>query len=301
MTTRHCPTGKRPLSHYHAQKEGIQFFDKCADCSWYHQKPHAQTSPAYAKPAEDGNEISVTAGKVRPMDKILIGGVPRLVLGYGEELRPNEPEPVVILTLEEIGEIKLPFSTKVVLSTNKPQAEVDTSSQQAESLASRRNDEQLLAAVSQAVKQRQREDGAPDDFGLMAFDWMEGAIRMLKSGEWAEQRPLNPMLQDLEVQISEMVGSSNRYTEVQHKFAAAVRTLESLGYSYEVEGAEQWRPPAGPAPEWATRDPQEIIREMRVAILVKLADSGINLSMNQANDVADLFAADNYERGVYKA
>lgn len=116
------------------------------------------------------------------------------------------------------------------------------------------SDVQVRNLTEKEVKQLQlygNFDAAAVHAGDEFFDWAEDAVRMLKNREWAEQMPLgNSLLCDLETEISELVGLAGRFTEVQNKFAAAVSTLESLGYSYRVEGAAMWAPPHGSVPDF---------------------------------------------------
>lgn len=228
---RSCVTGQRCLSHYHGTNHP-ESCTLCRECGYYHEKKADQPASEPA-PLPEGNWLP--ASKIRPMDRVELAGVFHTVTGF------TEGDDVIHFDFENIQ--PQTFNLNTMLKVEK-------------SLGSQKSDQTLFEAVRQAVKQtesvsRKSLAADQDDWGLQVFDWMEGAIRMLKNREWAEQMPLdNAMLCDFEAQISELVGQSTRYTEVQQKFRAAVATLESLGYSYPVDGAEMWRPAAGEMPDY---------------------------------------------------
>lgn len=113
-------------------------------------------------------------------------------------------------------------------------AEIENENSQPESLEIRRSDDLLAHDVDISR-------GRHVVFAEKSAVWIASAVEMLKNHEWAEAMPLDtPILCDLEAQISELVGLSTRYTEIQHKFSAACRTLESLGFKYLNEGDTHW-------------------------------------------------------------
>lgn len=228
---RSCATGQRCLSHYHGTNHP-ESCTICRECGYYHASTDVHASDPKTATLHDGNWLR--AGMIRPMDRVELAGVFHTVTGFKDE------GDVVHLDFENI----------------QPQTfNINTMFRVEKSLSSQKNDQTLFQSIRQAVASaeavKRPTPADTDDWGLQVFDWMEGAIRMLKNREWAEQMPLsNAMLCDLETQISELVGSASRYTEVQSKFRAAVATLESLGYSYPVDGAEQWRPAQGDMPDY---------------------------------------------------
>lgn len=215
-----CPTGKFPIDPQRGMTVKTEGY-KCPIWDrWYKDLP-VETSMKKARAAFKHASCIVVN------DRVYIGGKFTRVMSttkYQDDFVEIEVE-------GWLGPRMFHKSTPVLIDT----------------ASAKRHDDQLSADLkaSQADDIDHRMD---EDWGSQAFNWMQGAIRMLKNREWAEQMPLgNAMLCDLETQISELVGLSTRYTEVQHKFAAAVRTLESLGYEYRSEGAEQWAPT-----RWAT-------------------------------------------------
>lgn len=230
---RSCATGQRCLSHYHGTNHP-ESCTLCRECGYYHASTDVHASDPKTATLQDGSWLR--AGMIRTMDRVELAGVFHTVTGFKDE------GDVVHLDFENI----------------QPQTfNINTMFRVEKSLSSQKNDQSLFQSIRQAVASaeavKRPTPADTDDWGLQVFDWMEGAIRMLKNREWAEQMPLsNAMLCDLETQISELVGSASRYTEVQPKFRAAVATLESLGYSYPVDGADKWQQtPAIPyAEQW---------------------------------------------------
>lgn len=226
-TARNCATGKRPLSHYHANKNPGTCY-KCQECGYMHRLPETeQELPSDYRRARD----------IRPIDRV--------------EVEPNTFETVV--GQQMTGDVvELTFSERppVYVAANTPMR-LDT-------LVSRQRDAALADAVASTARESRQAAAAGDDFGIMAFDWMEAAIRLLKGGEWAEQHPNNAMLADIEVQIGELVARANRYAEIQNKYAAAVSTLGSLGYSYLADDAPVWELPNGESPNYIKWENGEI-------------------------------------------
>lgn len=243
---RNCATGKRPLSVHYASNHP-DTCQKCSECGYWHEIQPKQ-NPFKAELQALADELAQElppdykrACDIRPLDRVKSkDGLFHLVTGF------NHHDLTVELLFDDVPPAHF--------GTNTP-LQVDTAE-------SRRNDQALAQAVAGVATENRQAKAAGDDFGMKAFDWLEGAIRLLKNREWAEQFPQNAMLQDMEVQISELVGSATRYTEIQHKFAAAVRTLESLGYSYPVDGAEMWRPARGDKPDFIKWEQGELPDEI---------------------------------------
>ena len=268
---RHCPTGRRPLSHSHANREGAHLFERCNQCGYFHQKPHAETSPTFQQP-----EITAETGPMRNriaahLVQQLMGKNPghTYAVEVGGTYKPIEgmviDGPTCLIKFYDpkngYGEMTCGYNSPI---------SIEVSLAESEDLQVRQHDQQLLDAVKTAAAGGVRvapqelvkpEQASPEEphraellrnanFGLRCFDYVSSAIGMLQNGEWAEQKPADAILADLEAQIGEMVARSNRYTEVQPKFRAAVATLESLGYEYRCDGAEQWAPPRGEVPDY---------------------------------------------------
>lgn len=268
---RHCPTGRRPLSHSHANREGAHLFERCNQCGYFHQKPHAETSPTFQQP-----EITAETGPMRNriaahLVQQLMGKNPghTYAVEVGGTYKPIEgmviDGPACLIKFYDpktgYGEMTCGYNSPI---------NIEVSLTEAEDLQVSQHDQQLLDAVKTAAAGGKRvapqelvkpEQASPAEqhsaellrnanFGLRCFDYVSSAVGMLQNGEWAEQKPADAILADLEVQICELVYSSTRYTEIQAKFAAAVSTLESLGYSYRVEGAAMWAPPHGSVPDF---------------------------------------------------
>lgn len=248
---RSCATGQRPLSIPYGTKHPDICY-KCEDCGYYHLKKPVLTAdlPAAPEPVPvdpqnlpDGFK---RAKDIRPLDVVLVP------VKKSKDDSDHEYHPVMGINHDMMGTVELLFDNIP------PQYFGGNTPLRIDNAQSRRNDEALAQAVASVAKDNRQAAAAGNDFGMLAFDWIENAIRMLKSGEWAQQLPQNPMLGDMEAQICDLVALSNRYTEIQYKFAAAVRTLESLGYGYEVEGAEMWRPSPGAKPVYVSWERGEI-------------------------------------------
>ena len=268
---RHCPTGRRPLSHSHANREGAHLFERCNQCGYFHQKPHAETSPTFQQP-----EITAETGPMRNriaahLVQQLMGKNPghTYAVEVGGTYKPIEgmviDGPTCLIKFYDpkngYGEMTCGYNSPI---------SIEVSLAESEDLHVRQHDQQLLDAVKTAAAGGVRvapqelvkpEQASPEEphraellrnanFGLRCFDYVSSAIGMLQNGEWAEQKPADALLADFEVQISELVGRANRFEEIQAKYAAAVSTLESLGYSYRVEGAAMWAPPHGSVPDF---------------------------------------------------
>lgn len=263
---RKCETGKQCFSHPYAQREGVDLFDRCPECGYYHRKDNTATKyPAPPVTKESGpmrNKVPAHIlqrlmidnkhhsyaiefnGIYRPIEAIKIEGVTATISFYDE--------------VNGYGESVVGYNEAVNIEV--------TAIEPPDLMTGRRNDEQLL----ESVRRFSRTAGEPHNleqmvkvdagthvemtrnanFGLRCFDFVSNALGMLQSGEWAEQKPVDALLADFEVQIGELVARANRFEEIQAKYAAAVSTLESKGYSYRVEGAAMWAPPHGSVPDF---------------------------------------------------
>lgn len=264
---RKCNTGKQCFSHPYAQREGVALFTRCSECGYYHRNENTtakypsppvtkETGPLRNKvPAHvlqrliiENKEHSYAIefdGVYRPIEAVIIDGTTALIKFYDEQ--------------NGYGETVVGYNQAVNIEV--------TAIDAPDLMTGRRNDEQLLADVAKVagVKPASHVHQTPEttttdpasaelvrnaNFGLRCFDFISSTLGMLRSGEWAEQHPSDAILADLDVQISELVGRANRFEEIQNKYAAAVSTLESLGYSYRVEGAAMWAPPHGSVPDF---------------------------------------------------
>lgn len=264
---RKCSTGKQCFSHPHTQREGVKLFERCSDCGYYHRKTESaavykappvtkETGPLRNKvPAHilerliienKGHSYAIEFdGVYRPIEAVIIDGTTALIKFYDEQ--------------NGYGETVVGYNQAVNIEV--------TAIDVPDLMVGCRNDEQLLADVAKVsgikptTHTHQYSETKPVDpnavelvrnanFGLRCFDFCSAAIGMLQNREWANLFPEDAILSDLDVQISELVYSSTRYTEIQAKFAAAVSTLESLGFYYPVEGAKAWKPQRGEAPDF---------------------------------------------------
>lgn len=268
---RSCPTGKRLLSHRHGQTHPNECV-LCRECGYYHAAEWgaALKTLSDAKPEFAMAENYVRAMDIRPMDRVELAGVFHTVTGYS-----HDEDGVVALDFENIQ--PQTFGIMTPLRVEK-------------TLTSRENDQTLFQAIREVIKPAPLENSL-DDFGDKAIDWMSSAINMLRGRQWAEQMPIDsPILCDLEVQISELVGRASRFDEVQAKFAAAVATLESLGYSYPVEGAAMWRPAHGHAPDYIRWEHGEIkgLPPVGAQIVYEYANFE-TLSIGKVKAIGDLY------------
>ena len=264
---RKCSTGKQCFSHPHTQREGVELFERCSDCGYYHRKTESsavynsppvtkETGPLRNKvPAHilqrliienKGHSYAIEMdGVYRPIEAVIIDGPTALIKFYDEQ--------------NGYGETVVGYNQAVNIEV--------TAIDVPDLMVGRRNDERLLddvaklAGIKPTNHPHQYNETKPVDpnaaelvrnanFGLRCFDYVSAALGMLRSGEWAEQHPTDAILADLDMEISEMVGRANRFEEIKNKYAAAVSTLEYLGYSYRVEGAPMWAPPHGSVPDF---------------------------------------------------